>query len=125
MKERSTLISVLVKKPDSLETPNGMVWIPGGIFGQGALSLDSFAMNHEHPQHTVAVDGFFMDITEVTNAEYARFVAETGYLTIAERALDWEEIKKQLPPNTPKPHDSVMQPGSLLFKVPESPVTNF
>lgn len=125
VKERSTLISVLVKKPDSLETPNGMVWIPGGIFGQGAVSSDSFAMNHERPQHTVAVDGFFMDITEVTNAEYARFVAETGYLTIAERSLDWEEIKKQLPPNTPKPHDSVMQPGSLLFKVPESPVTNF
>ncbi|AKA34580.1 Sulphatase-modifying factor protein [Flagellimonas lutaonensis] len=117
-------ISVLVKKPDSIEAPDGMVWIPGGIFKQGALASDPFAMDHERPPHTVAVDGFFLDATEVTNAEYARFVEETGYVTVAERPIDWEKMKKQLPPGTPKPHDSVLQPGSLLFKMPERPVTN-
>ncbi|MEO0571197.1 MAG: formylglycine-generating enzyme family protein [Bacteroidota bacterium] len=125
IKGKSEVLSIQIKKPDSLEAPEGMVWIAGGIFMQGALSSDSFAMNHERPQHPVAIDGFFMDITEVTNAEYGQFVKETGYLTIAERIIDWQELKKQLPPNTPRPNDSLMQPGSLLFKVPKSPITNF
>ena len=38
----------------------------------------------------------------VTNAEYARFVEATGYVTAAEWKPDWEELKKQLPPGTPK-----------------------
>ena len=41
---------------------------------------------------------------------------KTGYITVAERAVDWNEIKSQLPENTPKPHDSVLEPGSLVFK---------
>ncbi|WP_262420252.1 formylglycine-generating enzyme family protein [Flagellimonas meishanensis] len=110
--------------PDSISVPHGMVWIPGGIFEQGAISSDSFAMKHEHPKHTVAVDGFFMDVTEVTNAAFAKFVEETGYLTVAERPIDWEEVKKQVPSGTPKPHDSVLKPGSLLFKMPKHQVTN-
>lgn len=122
--KKSKPISVLIEKPDGVKTPEGMVWIPGGVFMQGAVASDPFAMDHERPQHAVAVDGFFMDATEVTNAEYARFVAETGYVTVAERPIDWEEMKKQLPPGTPKPHDSVMQPGSLLFKMPEQLVSN-
>ncbi|WP_313790921.1 SUMF1/EgtB/PvdO family nonheme iron enzyme [Allomuricauda sp. SCSIO 65647] len=123
-KNRTEPISVLVEKPDGMEIPEGMVWIPGGILKQGAISSDPFAMGHERPQHTVAVDGFFMDATEVTNSEYAKFVEETGYVTVAERAIDWEEMKKQLPPDTPKPHDSVMQPGSLLFKKPKQQVVD-
>ncbi|MEZ4810666.1 MAG: formylglycine-generating enzyme family protein [Allomuricauda sp.] len=115
-------ISVLVQKPDSIATPEGMVWIPGGIFMQGAVAGDQMAMRHERPIHPVAVDGFFMDTTEVTNAQYAKFAEETGYLTVAEREIDWEEMKKQLPPDTPKPSDSILQPGSLVFKKPDHPV---
>lgn len=103
---------------DSLITnpPEGMVWIPAGTFMQGAVPQDNMAMAHEKPQHPVAVDGFFMDATEVTNARFKTFVDTTGYVTIAEREIDWEEMKKQLPAGTPKPHDSVLQPGSLMFK---------
>jgi formylglycine-generating enzyme required for sulfatase activity len=104
--------------------PNGMVWIPGGTFLQGAVPQDPMAMNHEKPQHAVKVDGFFIDITEVTNAQFAKFVEETGYKTIAERPIDWEEMKKQLPEGTPKPHDSILQPGSLMFKKTKSSVPN-
>ncbi|MBK5244997.1 MAG: SUMF1/EgtB/PvdO family nonheme iron enzyme [Eubacteriaceae bacterium] len=78
------------------------------------------AMNHEKPPHPVEVDGFFMDETEVTNEEYAEFVEETGYVTVAEQEIDWEEMKKQIPPGTPKPHDSILQPGSLIFKTIKS-----
>ncbi|NNG10963.1 MAG: formylglycine-generating enzyme family protein [Arenibacter sp.] len=117
-------ISIRKKQPENIKTPEGMVWIPGGTFKQGALPGDQMAMSHERPAHDVAVDGFFMDIHEVTNEQFARFVKETGYKTIAERPIVWEEMKKQLPAGTPKPHDSILQPGSLVFKKPSVPVTN-
>ena len=104
--------------------PEGMVWISGGTFLQGAVAHDKMAMKHEKPQHSVTVDGFFMDITEVTNAQFSKFVQETGYVTVAERPIDWEEMKKQLPEGTPKPHDSIMQPGSLMFKKTKETVPN-
>ena len=118
------LSKLIIQKPDGLNTPEGMVWIPGGEFMQGAIPGDKMAMPHEKPAHKVAVDGFFMDITEVTNAQYRTFVEATGYITMAERKIDWEELKKQLPEGTPKPHDSIMQPGSLTFSKTKSPVPN-
>ncbi|MCK0146599.1 formylglycine-generating enzyme family protein [Arenibacter sp. F26102] len=115
---------ILVEKPENIKTPEGMVWIPGGEFTQGAVPQDKMAMDHEKPAHKVKVDGFFMDITEVTNAQFAKFVKETGYITIAERAIDWEEMKTQVPEGTPKPHDSILQPGSLTFKKTKNSVPN-
>jgi len=107
-----------------IETPTGMVWIPGGKFVQGAKESDKMAMPHEKPAHEVLVNGFYMDEHEVTNAQFAAFVEETGYVTVAEREIEWEEMKKQLPEGTPKPHDSILQPGSLLFKKTKSSVPN-
>lgn len=106
------------------EAPKGMVWISGGEFIQGAVPNDDMAMAHEKPAHRVQVDGFFMDVHEVTNAQFTKFVEETGYITIAEREIDWEELKKQLPAGTEKPHDSILQPGSLVFKKTKSSVPN-
>jgi formylglycine-generating enzyme len=100
--------------------PAGMVWIPAGEFDMG--STHTLARPDEQPVHRVRVDGFWMDATEVTNAQFAAFVEATGYLTVAERPIDWEELKKQLPPGTPKPHDSQLQPGSLVFTPPAHPV---
>lgn len=100
----------------------GMVWIPAGEFMMGAGSKDDAARPDEHPAHKVQVDGFWMDETEITNAQFAAFVKATGYVTIAERAPDWEEMKKQLPPGTPKPPPDVLVPGSLVFKQPDGPV---
>ncbi len=117
-------LDLLKEPPADIATPEGMVWIPGGKFIQGAVESDDMAMHSEKPAHPVAVDGFFMDENEVTNAEYKNFVDETGYVTVAEREIDWEEMKKQLPPNTPKPHDSILQPGSLIFKKTKESVPN-
>jgi sulfatase modifying factor 1 len=106
------------------ETPKGMVWVVGKTFLQGAKASDAFAMPREKPGHKVTVDGFFIDSTEVTNAQFKTFVAATAYVTIAERAIDWEELKKQLPQGTPKPHDSILQPGSLIFNKNVNAVVN-
>ena len=106
------------------EIPAGMVYIEGGTYRQGAVQKDPMAMGHEKPVHKVKVSSFFMDIHEVTNAQYRDFVEATGYKTVAERPLDWDALKKQLPAGTPKPADSLLQPGSLVFKKAPSALPN-
>ena len=101
-----------------------MVWVNGKTFTQGAKTNDQFAMMREKPAHQVSVDGFFIDITEVTNKQYKAFVDATNYVTIAERPIDWEEMKKELPEGTRKPHDSILQPGSLIFNKNAKAVVN-
>jgi sulfatase modifying factor 1 len=98
----------------------GMVWIPGGEFIMGTDDPESY--EHERPAHTVRVSGFWMDETEVTNAQFKTFTEATHYLTVAERKPDWEELKKQVPPGVPKPADSLLVAGSLTFKKPSEPV---
>ena len=103
------------KEQISLTTPEGMIWVESKSYTKGAKNNDSYAMMREKPSHEVYVDGFFIDATEVTNNQFRKFVDETGYITVAEREIDWEEMKKSLPTGTPKPHDSILQPGSLIF----------
>lgn len=102
------------------EAPPGMVWVPGGVFTMG--SDDGMSRENERPPHRVEVGGFWMDLAPVTNAEFEEFTDATGYVTIAERKPDWEELKKQLPPDTPKPDESLLVPGSLVFVGSERPV---
>lgn len=101
--------------PKGITPPEGMVWVPKKTFIQGAKPDDKFAMPREKPAHEVTVDGFFIDQTEVTNRQFKAFVEATGYKTVAERPINWDEMKKDLPEGTPKPHDSILQPGSLIF----------
>ena len=99
----------------SFINPEGMIWVEGKSYTKGAKNNDAFAMMREKPSHEVYIDGFFIDATEVTNNQFEKFVDETGYITVAEREIDWEEMKKSLPVGIPKPHDSILQPGSLIF----------
>ncbi|RZK58804.1 MAG: formylglycine-generating enzyme family protein [Pedobacter sp.] len=96
---------------------DNMVFIPAGEFLMGAS--DKEGREDEYPQHPVKLNSFWMDITEVTNASFAKFVKATGYVTTAERKPDWEEMKKQLPAGTPKPPDSVFVAASLVFSAPK------
>ena len=109
------------KASDPGKPPAEMVWIPGGEFTMGTDETESYAP--EKPAHRVRVDGFWIDKTEVTNAEFAKFVQATGYVTTAERKPDWEELKKQLPPGTQKPADDVLVPGALVFTRPPGRVS--
>jgi sulfatase modifying factor 1 len=97
-----------------------MVWIPGGKFTAGATLPGEYP--REYPAHVVEVDGFWMDEHEVTNAQFQAFVNATKYITLAEQPVDWEVLKKQLPPNTEKPADSLLAAGSLVFRNSKNPV---
>jgi formylglycine-generating enzyme len=91
----------------------GMVLIPAGTLQMGGDNAQ--ADQNEYPKHQVKVSSFWMDKTEVTNAQFDAFVRATNYLTLAERPINWEEMQRTLPPNTPKPPDSLLQPGALVF----------
>jgi formylglycine-generating enzyme required for sulfatase activity len=87
-----------------------MARIAGGTFRMGS----DHHYPEERPARTVSVDPFLLDRQPVTNRDYARFVAETGYVTMAERPLD-----PRLYPGAPKEN---LVPGSLVFMRSRGPV---
>jgi formylglycine-generating enzyme len=84
-----------------------MVWVPGGSFTMG----EHPAYPEEGPPRMISLDGFWMDAHEVTNAQFAAFVASTGYKTVAERA----------PPEIPSAPPEMQRAGSAVFQVPSAP----
>jgi formylglycine-generating enzyme required for sulfatase activity len=89
--------------PDPAHPRLGMVFLPGGAFAMGAAPVRP----EEGPPTLVKVRPFWIDRTDVTNAAFARFVAATGYRTLAERPLD----AKAYPDLTPEQR----RPSSLVF----------
>jgi formylglycine-generating enzyme required for sulfatase activity len=98
----------------------GMVWIPGGAFQMGTtdptgeLCGGPDPMPDARPIHTVRVDGFWMDATEVTNEQFKQFVDATGYVTVAERKPRAEDF-----PGVPAEY---LVPGSVVFTPPNEAV---
>ncbi len=90
--------------------PPGMVWIPGGAFLMGT---DDPRFPEAHPVHRVVVGGFWMDETEVTNAQFEPFVRATGYVTVAERQPDPSEFPGLDPEKVRN-----LKPFSLVFAPP-------
>lgn len=91
-----------------------LVSIPRGTFDMGSQGPQ--ASQDEGPVHKVSVAPFYIMAAEVTNEAFAAFVKKSGYKTIAERKLDWDSLKQYAAPGTIKPHDSLLQAGSLIFK---------
>jgi formylglycine-generating enzyme len=113
--------------------PTGMVWIPGGEFWMGGPSVQVSEALRAHlrpgesvcpglaggfadagPKHRVAVEGFWMDQTEVTNDEFAAFVRATGYVTVAER--------RPRPEDFPGADPVLLVPGAAVFVAPTNAV---
>lgn len=122
-KSKFTLDLNLWNESNKLDTSKlfHMVRIPSGSFLMGSKD-DLMALPREKPVHKVEVNCFYMDVHEVTNAQFKEFVDATNYITIAERPIEWEEMKKQLPPGTQKPSEDDLQPGSLVFSSPKNVV---
>jgi len=97
-----------------------MVWIPGGEFSMGAADppdMDMVGMRataDSRPIHRVYVDGFFMDKTDVSNAQFAEFVKATGYVTIAEKTPTQAEFPGAPPEN--------LVAGGVVFSPPNHEV---
>ena len=76
---------------------DGMAFVPGGSFTMGTADPPRLH-GDESPARRVSLDPFYIDKTEVTNAEFARFVGATGYVTTAERPITREDLAGQAPP---------------------------
>lgn len=109
------------KSPNSGELiKTNMIYIKASEFTMGTCEQSN--TGDALPAQKVKVDGFWIDEHEVTNTDFKKFTEATGYITIAERPVDWEELKKLLPEGTPKPPAENLQPGSLVFTPPNHPV---
>ena len=87
-----------------------MVWLPGGDFLMGSESF----YPEERPVRRAHVEGFWIDRYQVTNDEFARFVGETGYVTVAETPLPIPGVNGAPPTEYPA--------GSLVFRQTSGPV---
>jgi formylglycine-generating enzyme len=101
--------------------PAGMSLIPAGEFEMGSAVDRAWA--EEQPAHQVRLSRpYLMDQTEVTNAQFERFVKATGYTTLAERPIELSSILAQLPPGSRPPPADALKPGSLVFMTPSGDV---
>ena len=97
-------------EPTTSSSHVDMVWIPGGTFRMGS----NHHYKEEAPVHRATVDGFWIDPTPVTNAQFRAFVKATGYVTFAEIAPDPKDYPGALP--------HMLKAGSLVFTPPDHPV---
>lgn len=103
-------------RPTPDETPMAIsarepIWIEGGTFTMGSDSH----YPEEAPAHPVKVDGFWIDVTPVTNRQFGAFVEATGYVTVAEKAPD--------PKDYPGAKPEMMRAGSVIFDPPKRVVS--
>jgi formylglycine-generating enzyme len=109
------------RDPAPANAPTGMAWIPGGEFSMGCKDPRPLpdggqeAMEDARPIHRVYVDGFWMDKTDVTNAQFEKFVKATGYITVAERKPKAKDF-----PGVPA---AKLVAGSVVFTPPLHPVS--
>src|SRR2546430_896119 len=97
-------------KIDHPSIDDNMVWIPGGTFQMGS----DHHYPEEAPAHAATVEGFWIDKYEVTNHQFAKFVAATNHVSVAERPPRLEDYPGALP--------EMLRPASVVFRKPVGPV---
>lgn len=120
-------IEAMETNPQQAQDYVGMIKIDGGAFVMGGNTRSdikeelpgSQPRQDEFPRHQVTLKGFWIDETEVTNAQFRKFVEATGYITTAERPIPLEEIMAQLPAGTEPPAPEMLEPASLVFVSPK------
>jgi formylglycine-generating enzyme required for sulfatase activity len=104
--EPSGSVNSVSPRAQDMSWTNDMVWIPPGTFWMGAEDGQA----DEKPVHQVTLDGFWMDKTEVSNEQFAKFVRAATYVTVAERKPD--------PKDFPGASPEMLVPGSIVFTPP-------
>ena len=104
---------LIVDEPELTETDadriKGMVWIPGGSFVMG----NNHGPPDEAPRHAVALDGFWMDVHEVTNGQFRKFVNATDYVTLPEKKPELRSLKEGSNLEQLAILEEMNQPGSI------------
>ncbi len=108
----SRLPPVVTERP--ADVPEGMAWIPGDVFEMG--TRDGGSNDDEFPPHKVELDGFYIDVYEVTNAEFDRFVTASGYVTAAEKKPDFSSVREGSKRTEAKILPELNRPGSICMK---------
>jgi len=89
-----TLTATIQPRPGAVREWRGdrreMVWIPAGEYKMGASPGDASAAYDEHPAHSVQVDGFWIDRTEVTNDQY-RTCVDAGACSPPQRTVAYDD----------------------------------
>ena len=128
--KKNTLTPLATPAVPAVTVEDGMVKLPGGeyIMGSSGLFQTDFGPKmfpEEKPQHKVSVKGFWIDQTEVTNAQFAAFVKATNYVTFSERDAKKEdfpaEALESLPPFPFKQGALVFIPNSGSTGDPNAP----
>lgn len=105
--------ALIVEEPEVSDSDSelltDMVWIPGGTFVMG----NNHGQPDEAPRHAVALDGFWMDTAEVTNAQFQAFVDATGYVTLPEKAPELRSIREGSNLDELAILEEMNQPGSI------------
>ena len=106
--------AALKSAPGVTAAHKDMVHVPGGAFTMGMadprghIHGGTEAMEDARPAHRVSVRSFWIDKTDVTNAQFSRFVQATGYITVAERAPNPRDFPGASPAN--------LRPGGIVFR---------
>jgi serine/threonine-protein kinase len=79
--------SILLSEKDGML----LIYVPAGDFLMGSTDMDELADDDEKPQHSVALDAFWIDQTEVTNAMFSKFVDDSDFITEAEKK-GWSQV---------------------------------
>ncbi|MDL9936894.1 formylglycine-generating enzyme family protein [Gordonia sp. ABSL1-1] len=87
-----------------------LVQLPAGTFRMGS----DRHYPEERPAHERAVGAFAIEAHPVTNAQFAEFVTETGYVTVAQEPID--------PTDFPGADPATLVPGALVFTPTSGPV---
>lgn len=109
-----------IAAPAPQPTPDGMVWIQGGTFRMGSdppanpQNPDRLRQD-EFPRHKVQLPGYWMDVAEVTNAQFAEFVEMTGYQTFAEKTPTRKDLARSGIDGSLIPEDKLVA-ASVVFK---------
>jgi len=113
--DQDTPISLESSAPAPQEFEQKMVLIKGATYTRGSEGKQDNGKiyREEAPVHQVTVSDFYIDNTEVTNAQFKAFVDATGYKTFAERPLS-DEIKNLFP----NASADQLVPGCLIFSPP-------
>ena len=106
---------------DTMESKDGMVKIVGGITLMGSQGTFETPYGRkefpeENPQMKIEVTGFWIDETEVTNAQFRKFVEATDYVTFSEQELDISTLPPEALSQLPKPP---INNGAIIFNSPE------